>query len=65
MSTHWGLPDPSIATGTDAEKAAFTADVFRMIERRIQIFANLPMITLSKIELQKRLDEIGKTKEPA
>ena len=65
MSAHWGFPDPSSATGTDAEKAAFTADVFRMIERRIQIFANLPMATLSKIELQKRLDEMGKTKETA
>ncbi len=65
MTAHWGFPDPSSATGTDAEKAAFTADVFRMIERRIQIFANLPMSTLSQLELQRKLDEMGKTKEPA
>ena len=65
MTAHWGFPDPSSATGTDAEKAAFTADVFRMIERRIQIFANLPMATLSRLELQRKLDEMGKTKEPA
>lgn len=65
MTAHWGFPDPSSATGTDAEKAAFTADVFRMIERRIQIFGNLPMSTLSRLELQRKLDEMGKTKEPA
>lgn len=65
MSAHWGFPDPSSATGSDAEKAAFTADVFRMIERRIQIFANLPFPSLSKLELQRKLDDMGKTKEPA
>lgn len=65
MTAHWGFPDPSSATGSDAEKAAFTADVYRMLERRIQIFANLPFSSLSKLELQRKLDEMGKTKEPA
>ena len=61
----WPFPDPSGVQGTDAEKAAFTADVFRMIERRIQIFAQLPMATLSKLEIQRKIDEMGKNKEPA
>ena len=65
MSAHWGFPDPSSATGSDAEKAAFTADVFRMIERRIAIFANLPFASLSKLELQRKLDDMGKVEEPA
>jgi hypothetical protein len=65
MTAHWGFPDPSSATGTDAEKAAFTADVYRMIERRIQVFANLPLASLSKLEIQRTLDDMGKTKEPA
>lgn len=65
MTAHWGFPDPSSATGSDAEKAAFTADVYRMIERRIQVFANLPLAALSKLEIQRKLDEMGKTKEPA
>lgn len=65
MTAHWGFPDPSSATGTDAEKAAFTADVYRMLERRIQIFANLPLKSLTQLELQGRLDEMGKSKEPA
>lgn len=42
MTGHWGFPDPSSFEGTDAEKAAFTADVFRMIERRIRLFVSLP-----------------------
>ena len=60
MTAHWGFPDPSSATGTDAEKAAFTADVYRMIERRLQIFAALPFASLSALELRRELDAMGK-----
>ena len=60
MTAHWGFPDPSSFEGTDAEKAAFTADVFAMIERRIRIFASLPLATLSKLEVQRKIDEMGK-----
>jgi arsenate reductase len=60
MTAHWGFPDPSSFEGTDAEKAAFTADVFAMIERRIRIFASLPLATLSKLEIQRKIDEMGK-----
>jgi protein-tyrosine-phosphatase len=60
ISAHWGFPDPSSATGTDAEKAAFTADVYRMIERRLQIFASLPLASLSALEIRRELDAMGK-----
>ncbi|MEJ1939127.1 arsenate reductase ArsC, partial [Nostoc sp. NIES-2111] len=60
ISAHWGFPDPSSATGTDAEKAAFTADVYRMVERRIQILVSLPLSTLSAFEIKRKLDEMGK-----
>jgi arsenate reductase (thioredoxin) len=65
MTAHWGFPDPSSFDGTDAEKAAFTADVFAMIERRIRIFASLPLATLSKLEIQRKIDEMGKPAVPA
>jgi protein-tyrosine-phosphatase len=60
ITAHWGFPDPSSATGTDAEKAAFTADVFRMIERRLGIFVALPIATLSALEVKRELDAMGK-----
>ena len=62
MTAHWGLPDPANAEGTDAEKAAAFADTMRMLNQRIGIFVSLPFDTLSKLALQKQLDEIGKTK---
>ncbi|WP_286192312.1 hypothetical protein [Roseomonas genomospecies 6] len=52
--------DPSSAQGTDAEKAAFTADVFRQIERRLQAFMGLPIAALDRLALKQRLDEMGR-----
>ncbi|HPA39955.1 MAG TPA: arsenate reductase ArsC [Phenylobacterium sp.] len=60
MSAHWGLPDPAAVEGNDAEVALAFADTYRQLNNRITIFANLPMSTLDKMTLQKRLDEIGK-----
>ena len=58
-TAHWGFPDPSGAQGTDAEKAAFTADVYRRIERRIQTFVNLPFASLDRLALKQRLDDMA------
>ncbi len=59
MTAHWGLPDPSRAEGTEAEKRLAFADTHRMLYQRIGIFLNLPLVSLDKLSLQKKLDEIG------
>jgi arsenate reductase len=61
MTAHWGVPDPAAFEGTEAEKAAFCADVFRMLNNRISVFCALPLRSLDKLSLQKHLDDIGKT----
>jgi len=61
MTAHWGFPDPSSFDGTEAEKRAFTADVYRMIQRRLEIFANLPLSSLDRLAIKRRIDEIGTT----
>jgi arsenate reductase len=61
MSAHWGLPDPSRAEGNEAERRLAFADTHRMLNQRISIFINLPVVSLSKLSLQRRLDEIGRT----
>ena len=60
MTAHWGLPDPVKAHGNDAERSVAFADALRMLTNRIGIFVNLPLEKLSKLSLQKQLDEIGK-----
>ena len=62
MTAHWGLPDPAKAEGTYAEKADAFADTMRMLNQRVGIFVSLPLNKLSKLALQKHLDEIGKVK---
>lgn len=61
MTAHWGLPDPSAATGTEAERRYAFADTHRMLAQRIGIFVNLPLASLDKLALKQRLDEIGKS----
>ena len=69
MSAHWGLPDPSAAEGTESERRLAFADTHRMLYQRVGIFTNLPLSSLDKLSLQRRLDDIGRSKitspEPA
>ncbi len=62
MTAHWGVPDPVTEIGSDAERGSLFAEIFRMIERRIEIFINLPLASLDKLTLQKRLEDIGSAK---
>lgn len=65
MTAHWGVPDPAAVEGTEAERAFAFDDTYRMLAQRISIFVNLPLASLSKLTLQKQLDQIGKTGAPA
>jgi protein-tyrosine-phosphatase len=62
MSAHWGLPDPSAAEGRESERRFAFADTHRMLYQRIGIFTNLPLSSLDKLSLQRRLDDIGRSK---
>lgn len=63
MTAHWGVPDPAAAEGTDAEKHLAFAEAYRMLSSRISIFTSLPIASIEKLALQRRLDEIGR-KQP-
>jgi len=60
MTAHWGVPDPAAVAGSEAEIGAAFADAYRMLNNRITVFVNLPIASLDKLALQKRLDDIGK-----
>jgi len=59
-SAHWGLPDPAAVQGTEAEIAAAFAETYRMMNSRIGAFINLPLASLDKLALKKKLDELGR-----
>ena len=60
MTAHWGLPDPSLATGTDAEVAHAFNKTHRMLAMRIGIFVALPLKKLAALSLQAQLRDIGR-----
>lgn len=63
MTAHWGVPDPAAAEGTEAEKHLAFAEAYRMLDSRISIFTSLPLSSIDRLSLQKRLDDIGRTGE--
>lgn len=60
MTAHWGVPGPAAVEGSEAEKRAAFADAYRMLNNRISIFVNLPIASLDRLSLKRRLDEIGR-----
>lgn len=63
MTAHWGAPDPAAAQRAQAEIAAAFRDAYLMLQRRIELFANLPVRSLDRMSLKKKLDEIGRTSD--
>ena len=57
---HWGVPNPALADGNEAQVRLAYADAFRMLSNRIGIFVNLPLRSLDKLSMQRKLDMIGK-----
>jgi arsenate reductase len=60
MTAHWGVPDPAAATGSPSEVALAFNDAYRMLHRRIEAFAALPIASLDKLTLQAKLCDIGR-----
>lgn len=60
MTAHWGVPDPAAVEGDyDTIMVAFF-DAFRQLSNRISVFVDLPIASLDRLSLQKRIDGIGK-----
>lgn len=60
MTAHWGVPDPAAVEGDEKTIAFAFRDAFLTLQRRIELFANLPVKSLDRLSLKKRLDEIGR-----
>jgi arsenate reductase len=59
MTAHWGVPDPAAAQGSAEEIERAYREAFFLLERRISLFLNLPLTTLSGLALKKEVDKIG------
>jgi protein-tyrosine-phosphatase len=60
MTAHWGLPDPAAAEGSEAQRRLAFAEAYRLLANRISIFVNLPLASLDRLALKRRLEDIGR-----
>ena len=59
MTAHWGIPDPAAVTGDEKKIFAAFRSAHLSMQRRIELFAALPIKTLDRMALKKKLDDIG------
>jgi arsenate reductase len=57
---HWGVPDPALATGTDAEIFQEFRKAANALQRRIELFCALPFEKLDRLRLEQLTKDIGK-----
>jgi arsenate reductase len=63
MTAHWGVEDPAAFVGSDEQTYKVFRNIYGQLENRIKIFASLPIRSLDKLTLQKRIEEIGITRQ--
>ncbi|HTT14131.1 MAG TPA: arsenate reductase ArsC [Burkholderiaceae bacterium] len=59
ITAHWGVEDPAAVQGSDEDKRRAFFKAFNLLQNRLQLFLNLPMMKLDRVALKQRLDEIG------
>jgi arsenate reductase (thioredoxin) len=59
VKAHWGIPDPASATGSDEDRRRAFEKAYRTLEQRISMLVDLPLRSLTRDELQRRVQEIA------
>ena len=59
LKAHWGLADPSEATGSEEQIEAAFQTTLSKVQERVKAFLSLPFATLSKDDLKAELSRIG------
>jgi len=60
ITAHWGAADPAAFVGSEEATRRFFLRIYTELENRIKIFASLPVDSLDRFTLERRVREIGK-----
>ena len=60
MTAHWGVEDPAAFVGPEEKTYGFFRRIYGYLDNRMKIFVSLPISSLDRMSLQRRLDAIGK-----
>jgi ArsR family transcriptional regulator, arsenate/arsenite/antimonite-responsive transcriptional repressor / arsenate reductase (thioredoxin) len=64
ITAHWGSADPAAFVGPDEATRRFFLRIYAELENRIKIFTSLPIDSLDRFALERRVREIGKARLP-
>jgi len=59
-TAHWGYADPSEVDGDDDKKREAFKQTLHMMRKRLDIFVNLPLSSLSKMTIEKTARDLAK-----
>ncbi|MFI5321396.1 MAG: arsenate reductase ArsC [Myxococcota bacterium] len=60
ITAHWGVEDPAAAAGSVEERRWAFRRAYQVLERRIELFAQLSFEALDRLTLRARVAAIGK-----
>jgi len=60
ITAHWGVEDPAAFEGPDDRQRWVFRRVYRVLERRVDLFTSLSFESLDRSSLRARLAEIGR-----
>jgi arsenate reductase len=60
VTAHWGVPDPASVDESEAARMLAFRDTFRMLETRIKLLVALPIASLGKLAITRKVEEIGR-----
>ena len=55
MTAHWGVADPAVVEGSEEKIAAAFQNAFTLLQRRIELFANLPVRKIGRASCRERV----------
>lgn len=64
ITAHWGVPDPALAIGGEAERMLAFREAFAMLQRRIEAFSALPFAALDRMAQESAVRQIGRKGTP-
>ena len=59
ITAHWGAADPAAFVGSSEATRRFFLRIYTELENRIKIFTSLPIDSLDRFTLERRVREIG------
>ena len=65
VTAHWGIADPAAADGSEAERMLAFRDACRMLTQRLRLFVSLPIASLDRMALARRVEAIGRLRDAA